>query len=139
MSNMSATRTLIIAALCIGSASGSLRTASAQDSTPVIDSVTLRMETHQYDVVYPEFHFHDASGSVKFIHREVIATNSPRALTVKDAAVFLTAEQQVKGATFVGRWNCGPEVYDVTLQAFVMNLAGLKSNPGEYTIHCNDG
>jgi hypothetical protein len=139
MSNSIARRTLFIAALCSGSASGSLRTAAAQDGAPVIDSVSIRKETQPYDIVYPEFHFHDASGSVKCIHREVIATNWPQPLTVKDEVISISAAQQVKGATFVGRWKCGPETYYVTLQAFLMSLAGVKSNLVEYTVHCNDG
>jgi hypothetical protein len=44
-----------------------------------------------------------------------------------------------RGATFVGGWHCGPETYYLTIQAFMMNLAGLKSNVVEYTIHCNGG
>jgi hypothetical protein len=39
----------------------------------------------------------------------------------------------------VGGWHCGPETYYLTIQAFMMNLAGLKSNVVEYTIHCNGG
>jgi hypothetical protein len=137
MSSMIGKRALFIAALYF--AGVSLRSAMAQEGSPTIDSVTIRKETQRYDIVYPEFHFHDPSGSVKFIHREIIATNAPRALTVKDGVIAISAEQQVKGATYVGRWACGPEPYYVTLQAFLMSVDGIKSNLVEYTVHCNGG
>ena len=132
-------RSVFVVLLCAAAGGAILRTASAQDTAPVIDSVTLRNEKQQYEVVYPEFHFHDSSGTVRFIHREVVATSSPKPLTIKDAVISISADQQIKGATFVGGWPCGPETYYVTLQAFMMNLSGLKSNVVEYTIHCNGG
>lgn len=45
----------------------------------------------------------------------------------------------LRGAVYTGGWPCGPESYYVTIQAFVMNLDGQKSNVVEYTIHCNRG
>jgi hypothetical protein len=114
---------------------------SAQQSVPVIDSVTLREDDGgRYPVIYPEFHFHDSSGTVRYIHREVITTNSPKPLLPHtDAVVDISVNQQRQGATFVGGWHCGAESYYVTLRAFMMSLAGTKSNVVEYTIHCNSG
>jgi hypothetical protein len=115
--------------------------AAAQQSAPVIDSVTLREDDGgRYPVIYPEFHFHDSSGSVRFIHREVRSTNSPKPLTPHtDAAIDISSNQQIRGATYVGGWRCGPESYYVTLRAFITNLEGANSNVVEYTIHCNAG
>ncbi len=112
---------------------------SAQGSGPVIDAVTMREDLQRYEVVYPEFHFHDPTGSVRFIHREIVDTNAPRTLQARDGVVNISSAQQVKGATYVGGWKCGPESYYVTLQAYVLNLAGVKSNVVRYTIHCNGG
>ncbi|MGA2189337.1 MAG: hypothetical protein ABSH33_12465, partial [Steroidobacteraceae bacterium] len=56
--------------------------ALAQNAGPVIDSVIMRKEMQRYETIYPEFHFHDPSGTVRFIHREVTATSSPKPLTV---------------------------------------------------------
>jgi hypothetical protein len=113
--------------------------AAAQNSGPVIDSVSMRKEMERYETIYPEFHFHDSSGTVRFIHREVTATNSPKPLTVRDGVIDISPEQQMRGAVFTGGWPCGPESYYVTIQAFFMNLDGQKSNVVEYTIHCNGG
>jgi hypothetical protein len=115
--------------------------AAAQQSAPLIDSVTLREDDGgRYPVIYPEFHFHDSSGSVRFIHREVMSTNSPKpVIPHTDAAIDISASQQIRGATYVGGWHCGPETYYVTLRAFITNLEGTKSNIVEYTIHCNAG
>ena len=113
---------------------------TAQGGGPVIDSVTMHEDTGgRYPVVYPEFHFHDPSGTVRFIHREVVATSAPKAIPVKDGVIDISAGQQIKGATYVGGWTCGAETYYVTLRAFVLNLDGAKSNTVEYTIHCNGG
>ena len=57
--------------------------ASAQNTGPIIDSVSMRMELQRYETIYPEFHFHDPSGTVRFIHREITATNSPKPLKVR--------------------------------------------------------
>ncbi len=119
--------------------SGVGATAIAQNAGPVIDSVTLRTEMQRYQTIYPEFHFHDPTGSVHFIHRELVATNSPKPLTIHDGVVEISPQQQMQGAVYPGGWPCGAEVYYVTLQAFLMNLDGQKSNTVEYTIHCNGG
>ena len=113
--------------------------AMAQNSGPVIDSVSLRKEMQRYETIYPEFHFHDPSGTVRFIHRELTATSSPKPLTVRDGVIDISPEQQMKGAVYAGGWPCGPESYYLTIQAFVINLDGQKSNVVEYTIHCNGG
>jgi hypothetical protein len=113
--------------------------ASAQNAGPVIDSVSMRTEMQRYETIYPEFHFHDPSGTVHFIHREITATSSPKSLKVRDDVIDISSEQQIRGAVYTGGWPCGPESYYVTIQAFVMNLEGQKSNVVEYTIHCNRG
>jgi hypothetical protein len=132
-------RAVMAALLCIGGAATVAPIAMAQGGAPVIDSVTLRKEMERYEVFYPEFHFHDASGSTQFIHRELIATDSTKVYNLRNGLISISPEQQAKGATYVGRWRCGAESYYVTIQAFMMNLAGLKSNVVEYTIHCNGG
>jgi hypothetical protein len=137
-----ARRTMILPALVMGAPALWMPVlAAAQQSAPVIDSVTLREDDGgRYPVIYPEFHFHDSSGSVRFIHREVMGTDSPKAVIAHtDAAIDISATQQIRGATYVGGWHCGPESYYVTLRAFIMNLQGIKSNVVEYTIHCNAG
>jgi hypothetical protein len=114
--------------------------ATAQQSVPVIESVTIREDTAgRYPVIYPEFHFHDSSGTVRFIHREVVATNAPKLQDIRDGIIDISANQQMRGATYVGGWHCGPESYYVTVRAFLLNLDGGKSNVVEYTIHCNGG
>jgi hypothetical protein len=113
--------------------------ASAQNTGPVIDTVSMRTVTQRYETIYPDFHFHDPSGTVRFIHREITATSSPKPLTIHDGVINISAQQQMRGAIYTGGWTCGPESYYVTIQAFVMNLDGQKSNVVEYTIHCNGG
>lgn len=135
-------RTMIVAMIFAGAVAGEIPAiATAQQSVPVIDSVTLREDASgRYPVVYPEFHFHDPSGTARFIHREIVATNSPKPLApALDGIIDISANQQIRGATYVGGWHCGPESYYVSLRAFIMNLEGGKSNVVEYTIQCNGG
>ena len=135
-------RMMVLPTLVIGtSALWTPVPATAQQSVPVIDSVTMHEDAGgRYPVIYPEFHFHDSSGTVRFIHREVVTTNSPKPLLPHtDAGIDISANQQIQGATYVGGWHCGPEKYYVTLRAFIMNIGGGKSNVVEYTIHCNGG
>jgi len=134
-------RVLYLSLLCVPAAAIAPQRAGAQQAGPVIDSVTLREDDGgRYPVIYPEFHFHDPSGTVRFIHREVVATNAPASIKLHaDGIVQISANQQAQGATYVGGWHCGPESYYVTLRAFMMNLDGAKSNVVEYTIHCNGG
>jgi hypothetical protein len=127
------------AVIGILSAGGIAAIASAQTTGPVIDAVTMRTELLRYEMVYPEFHFHDPSGTVRFIHREITATNSPKPLRIQDGIIEISPEQQMKGAIYPGGWTCGSESYYVTIQAFLLNLAPQKSNTVEYTIHCNGG
>jgi hypothetical protein len=114
--------------------------ATAQ-SAPTLDSVSMHEDDGgRYAVIYPEFHFHDASGTVRYIHREVVTTNAPMPVKANsDGIIKISAGQQIRGATYVGGWHCGPETYYVTLRAYLMDLAGAKSNVVEYTIHCNGG
>jgi hypothetical protein len=131
---------MIFPAILTGAAAGIPVPAIAQQSVPVIDSVTMHEDASgRYPVIYPEFHFHDSSGTVRFIHREIVTTNAPKALPANDGIIDISANQQIRGATYVGGWHCGPESYYVTLRAFIMNLEGGKSNIVEYTIHCNGG
>jgi hypothetical protein len=127
------------ALFAIISAVASTVVASAQNTGPVIDSVSMRTQMQRYETIYPEFHFHDPSGTVRFIHREITATSSPKSLKVHDGVIDISPDQQMRGAVYTGGWPCGPESYYVTIQAFVLNLDGQKSNTVEYTIHCNGG
>ena len=130
----------VLNSVLVGVAAGMPMLAEAQQGGPVIDSVTMHEDDGgRYPVVYPEFHFHDPSGTTRFIHREVVATSAPNPLTVNDGVIQNSAQSERQGATYVGGWHCGPESYYVTLRAFVINLDGAKSNTVEYTIHCNGG
>ena len=141
MSRATFQRMMLLPAILTGAAAvGIPALSTAQQGAPVIDSVTMHENVGgRYPVVYPEFHFHDPSGTVRFIHREVVATSAPKPLHVKDGVIDISENQQIQGATYVGGWECGAESYYVTLHAFVMNLSGGKSNTVEYTIHCNGG
>jgi hypothetical protein len=112
----------------------------ASAPAPVLESVTFHTEMERYETVYPEFHFHDASGTVRLIHRELVATNDGELRNInRDSIILIPAQLQRAGTVFVGGWVCGPGSYYVTLRAFLLNLQGGKSNTLEYTIHCNGG
>ena len=90
--------------------------------------------------VVPDFHFTAPNGNAIIIHRELVDTNGAVSQTnIQDGTIRIPAEAQKKGAEQSGGWTCGKNVYYVTLRAFVMDSDGNRSNPVEYTIHCNGG
>jgi hypothetical protein len=106
----------------------------------VLDAVTFHTAMGRYETVYPEFHFHDASGTVRYIHRWLVNTNDQSFRGINpDGFIRIAPELQQQGTVYVGGWGCGPGSYYVTLRAFLINLQGGKSNTLEYTIHCNGG
>lgn len=116
------------------------RSDAASVSAPVLEAVTFHTQLLRYQTVYPEFHFHDASGMVRYIHRELVETDDPGLTAINtDGIIRIPAELQREGAVFVGDWSCGPGKYYVTIRAFLINLEGGKSNTLQYTIHCNGG
>ncbi len=113
---------------------------AATVSAPVLEAVTFHTQLQRYQTVYPELHFHDASGTVRYIHRELVATDDLGLSGINtDSIIRIPAELQREGTVFVGGWSCGPGRYYVTIRAFLVNLEGRKSNTLQYTIHCNGG
>jgi hypothetical protein len=111
--------------------------APAKGTAPVLDSISLRKAMERYPAIYPEFHFHAVDGNVNAIHREIISSTAPIPLNfMSDARIIISADQQKKGAVYVGGWKCGPEIYDVTLKAYLIDENGNRSNAMEYSIHC---
>lgn len=106
----------------------------------MLESVTFRTQMQRYQTVYPEFHFRDPSGTVRYIHRELVATNDPGLKGINtDGIIRIPAALERAGTVFVGGWGCGPASYYVTIRAFLVNLEGHRSNTLQYTIHCNGG
>jgi len=105
---------------------------------PVIDEVTFHTGKERYLVVYPEFHFHAADGNVVAIHREIIATDAPTPFNfLSDSRIDISAEQQKKGAVYVGGFHCGAEAYHVQLRAYLIDSNHNHSNAVDYAIDCS--
>ncbi len=113
--------------------------AGASGSPPVLEAITQRQVMQDgYPVIIPEFHFHDADGDVRFLARELLATNGPHEQT-QGTTITLPAALQRRGAIFAGRWTCGPNVYFARMHAYLIDQAGNRSNAMDYIIHCNGG
>jgi hypothetical protein len=118
--------------------------AAPAPGAPILQSVTLRTNVPAangriIDVV-PDFHFTAPNGNAIIIHRELVDTSGAISQTdIPDGTIRIPAEAQKKGAVQSGGWTCGKNVYYVTIRAFVMDSDGNRSNPIEYTIHCNGG
>ncbi|WP_158915934.1 hypothetical protein [Caulobacter sp. S45] len=113
-------------------------TAPNAGSPPVIDEITQRTVRPVYDTVVNEFHFHDADGDVRFIHRDLVETNGPIE-KVQDGLVRLPPEMQKRGAIYIGYVRCGPNSYHMKMRAYLIDDAGNRSNTMDYTVHCNGG
>jgi hypothetical protein len=72
--------------------------ALGQNTGPVIDSVTMRVEMQRHQTVYPEFHTPRTCGN------ELAETIDGPRRGDRDSP-----EQQIKGVIYPGGWPCGPE------------------------------
>ena len=90
--------------------------------------------------VIPDFHFVAPNGNAIVIHRDLVDASGAIAQTqLRDAAINIPAAAQKKGAVISGGWTCGTQQYYVTIRAVILDADGNRSNPMEYTIHCNGG
>ncbi len=129
--------TLALAVLAGCSTPPVVKDAAPPSSPPVLEQITYHTVQERYLVVYPEFHFHSADGTVDAIHREIVSTDSPTPLRfVSDDRIIISAEQQKKGAIYVGGWHCGPEHYQVQLRAYLIDSNKNHSNTVDYSINC---
>ena len=130
----------VVCALCACTGTGQPSgpaVAAASGSPPVLEAITERQIMQDgYPVIIPEFHFHDADGDVRFLARELLATNGPHEQTQGTAITFPAALQK-RGAIFAGRWSCGPNVYYVKMHAYLIDQAGNRSNAMDYSVRCN--
>jgi len=113
-------------------------------NAPVITDITARtkviLNNGTIMDVIPDFHFIAPNGNAIVIHRQLIETSGAIAQTqLRDAAINIPAEAQKKGATISGGWRCGTQQYYVTIRATILDADGNRSNPMDYTIHCNGG
>jgi hypothetical protein len=120
------------------------KTAPQSPNAPVLLDITARTKVAArngilLDVV-PDFHFMAPNGNAIVIHRELIDTSGAIAQTqLRDATINIPAAAQKKGAVISGGWRCGTQQYYVTIRATILDSDGNRSNPMEYTIHCNGG
>ena len=113
--------------------------AVASGSPPVLEAITQRQVMQGgFPTIIPEFHFHDADGDVRFLARELVASNGPYGKT-QGTPINFPADLQKRGAVFAGRWSCGPNVYYAKMHAYLIDQAGNRSNALDYTVHCNGG
>jgi hypothetical protein len=111
---------------------------------PVLQSVSARTYVRErngnIDDIVPDFHFIAPNGNAIVLHRELVDTSGAISQTdLRDATISIPAGAQKNGAVVSGGWKCGTQVYYVTIRAFIMDADGNRSNPVEYTIHCNGG
>ena len=119
-------------------------TPPSDSSDPTLKSISVRTfvrnRAGNFVDIVPDFHFVAPEGNAIVLHRQLVDTNGTIAQTnLRDATINIPAEAQKKGAIVSGGWKCGTEVYYVTMRAFIMDADGRRSNPVEYTIHCNGG
>ena len=113
-------------------------------NAPILQAITVRTAVSNgrgviFDVV-PDFHFIAPNGNAILVHRELIDTNGNLGrIRLNDGQITIPAAAQKKGAVQSGGWQCGIAQYYVTIRAVIMDADGNRSNPMEYTIHCNGG
>jgi hypothetical protein len=111
----------------------------AANTPPVIDSVDLEEQSSAGGMqVSQVIRFHDDDGDASFIDYEIISASADD-LWVEGGAIDIPPDEQKRGGTITGEWDCGSDNYVVTLHAILSDQAGNQSAPMEYTITCGRG
>lgn len=112
-------------------------TATPAPGAPRITTVELRSETASGTlIIYQDVHFSDPEGDVVRWEFQVMATTNPN-VHVEGGDLDISAVQQILGTVATGEWGCGDATYTVTLQVTLIDRAGHRSAPYEYTMSCD--
>jgi hypothetical protein len=104
--------------------------------SPVIDRVTVRLDSSSGLVAFLDVSFHDGEGDANFADFQLISTSVEKTGTIRDVSITPSANQR-RGSVVTGQWSCGTEVYDVTVGVTLRDQAGHTSNPIGVTFSCN--
>jgi hypothetical protein len=117
--------------------------ASTKPGGPVLLSISLRLAPQIGNMVpqniIPDFHFRAPNGNAVLLHRELVETSANNFHLNPATAINISPDVQKKGAVISGGWNCGTGQYYATVNAYIMDDNGIRSNTVRYTVHCNGG
>ncbi len=116
--------------------SGCATTAPPAADPPVLRKVVLRETVGRYNVIYPTFYFQADGGDVVAVHRQIIASDAANRRFNPVSHFDIDADQQRRGAVWVGGWGCGPNPSRTTVRAYLVDRHGRHSNSLDYTIVC---
>ena len=106
-------------------------------SSPLIRNITVtKTATANGQIADQNIEFSDPDGDAVFINYVLLGTNA-KDVSVSSTTIKVAKEQQIQGATVVGKWTCGNDAYFVKLRAIITDAGGRTSLPYDYTINCN--
>lgn len=104
---------------------------------PIIDRVELRYDRSSGKlVILQDVFFSDIDGDANYVHYQLISVTSGATANTKDGSINMTSDQKY-GSVITGKWSCGGNYYDVTLEVTIYDQAGHASNSVRYTMSCN--
>jgi hypothetical protein len=116
---------------------------STKPGGPVLLSMSVHLGPHVLNMVpqtiIPEFHFMAPGGNAVLLHREMVETSANNYHLNPATAINIDPAVQKKGTDIAGGWTCGTAQYYATVDAYIMDADGTRSNTIRYTVHCNGG
>jgi uncharacterized protein YraI len=111
--------------------------APIQSGIPIIQSVVIRKDRSSGNlVIYQDIHFSDGEGDVNLAHWDIVSSTFP-GLATRDGTVTRSSAEQKAGTIHTGIWNCEGKKYTVVLSVTLVDKAGHRSEPYQYTLVCD--
>jgi hypothetical protein len=107
------------------------------DLPPAITSVDLRYSKSGSEIiVYQDIYFNDINGDANFVEYRLVSITNGYFANIKNGGLDNSAAEQKTGAMLTGKWECGEGGYEITLEVFIRDAYGHRSNGVSYTMNC---
>jgi len=113
---------------------------SQKNNIPTITGVAMREDIENGElVIRQEINFFDKDGNTNYVEWELVNLSDPsqrQYIQIKNGEVNALLEEQINGTYTIGAWNCRGHVYVATLDVYLLDKSGGRSEPYRYTIEC---
>jgi hypothetical protein len=111
-------------------------TVAVKTHAPVLKSVVIREDDSKGRLIlYQDVAYYDLGGDADYIDW-ILVSSTKAGEVLTDGQIHDSVEEQIRGSTFTGTWNCTGGTYRATVRVVVLDKAGNKSEPLEYNLNC---
>jgi len=111
-----------------------------KSDVPTITGVTTRESNESGElVIHQEINFFDKDGNTNYVEWELVDLSDPsqrQYIQITNGVVNSLFDEQIKGTYTVGTWHCQGRIYVATLDVYLLDRSGNRSEPYRYTIEC---